>query len=241
MNRPTMTPPSFGNVFEDMLEVLWAPSTVFERSQYRTFGKYMLVVFLVCTVVTVIAARLTGPWLDAMFDLSMQQAAASGRSIPPEAMASARKIGSIGFYFSPLFVVVLGGFFSGLMLLLGSKIVQAPVAYGQAVLIAVLGSMPRILGLLSSAVMGLVLDGDKARSLYDLSIGPARFVDPTKVSPVLMQLLAGVDLFNLWQLVIFGVGVSVAARVARSTGFVAALVAWVLGTALPILPTLLTR
>jgi hypothetical protein len=241
MNRPTMTPPTFGNVFEDMFEVLWAPSTVFERSRYRTFGKYMLVLFLVCAVVTVISAKLTGPWLDATFDLSMQQAAARGQNIPPEAMASARKFGSIGFYFTPLFVVVMGGFFGGLMLLLGGKIVQAPITYGQAVLIAVLGSMPRTLGLLASGVMGLVLDGEKARSLYDLSIGPARFLDPTKVSPVLMQLLAGVDLFNLWQLVIFGVGVAVAAKVSKSTGFVAALVAWVLGTAIPLLPTLLTR
>jgi hypothetical protein len=39
--------------------------------------------------------------------------------------------------------------------------------------------------------------------------------------------------------VIFGVGVSVLGRVSRSTGFIAALVAWVLGTALPLLPTLL--
>lgn len=241
MNRPTMVPPSFGNVFEDILEVLWAPSTVFERSRYRTFGKYMLVLFFVCAVVTVIAAKLTGPWLDATFDLSMQQAAARGQTIPPEAMATARKFGSVGFYFSPLFVVVLGGFVGGLLLLLGSKIAQASVTYGQAVLIAVMGSMPRILGLLASAVMGLVMDGEKARSLFDLSIGPARFVDAAKTSPVLMQLLAGLDLFNLWQLVIFGIGVAVVGRVSRSSGFLAALVAWVIGTALPLLPTLLTR
>ena len=128
-----------------------------------------------------------------------------------------------------------------MLLLLGSKIAQASVTYGQAVFIAVMGSMPRILGLLASAVMGLVMDGEKARSLFDLSIGPARFVDAAKTSPVLMQLLAGLDLFNLWQLVIFGVGMAVVGRVSRSSGFLAALVAWVIGTALPLLPTLLTR
>jgi hypothetical protein len=241
MNRPTMTPPSFGNVFEDILEVLWAPSTVFERSKYRTFGKYMLVLFFVAAVVTVIAAKLTGPWLDATFDLSMQQAAARGQSIPPEAMASAKKFGSVGFYFTPLILVVFGGFIGGALLLLGSKIASASVTFGQAVLIALLGGMPRILGLLASAVMGLIMDGEKARSLFDLSIGPARFFDATKTSPVLMQLLAGVDLFNIWQLVIYTVGIAVAGRVSRSNGFIAALVAWVIGTAVPLIPALLTR
>lgn len=240
MSRPTMTSPSFGNVFEDILEVLWAPSKVFERAQYRTYGKYMVVLILICLVITAIVAKLCGPWLDATMDMQIQLAAAKGTPVPEAAAASMRKFGGIGFYFSPIFIVVLAGFIGGLLLLVGGKIVSAPISYGQAVLVAVLGSVPRVLSLLSAGIMAVLSDAEKARSMFDLTLGPTKFLDPTKVSPVLMQLLAGLDLFNLWQLVIFAVGVSVIAKVSRSTGFIAALVAWVIGTVVPLLPTLLT-
>ncbi len=241
MNRPTMTSPGFGNVFEDILEVLWAPSKVFERAQYRTYGKYMVVLVVIGSVIAFIAARLTGPWMDAQFDLSMQQAAAKGAAVPAGAMETARKFAGAVVYASPLFLVVLGGFVGGLLLLLGGKVVSAPVSYGQAVLIATLGSVPRILGMLVGGVMGLVSDAEKARSMFDLSVGPTRFLDAAKTSPVLMQFLAGFDLFNLWQLLIFAIGIAVIARVSKSTGFIGALIAWVLGTVIPLIPTLLAN
>lgn len=239
MSTATTAPATIGNVFEDSLEVLWAPGTVFERAKSRGFGKYLLVLTLISLVITIIAAKLIGPWIDASFDLQMQLAASRGQAVPENAMAAARKFGSIGFYASPLFIVVLGSFVGGLLLMLAGKIVSAPISYGQGVLVAALGSVPRILSVLVSAIFALVSDAESARSMYDLSVGPARFLDPHKISPVLLQLLGGLDVFNLWQLVIFGVGVSVLGRVSRSTGFIAALVAWVLGTALPLLPTLL--
>lgn len=240
MSRPTMTSPSFGNVFEDITEVLWAPSKVFERAQYRTYGKYMVVLAVIALVITVIVAKLCGPWLDATMDMQIQLMAAKGTPVPENAVASMRKFGSVGFYFSPIFVVVLAGFIGGLLLMLGGKIVQAPLAYSQGVLIATLAAIPRVLSLLAAGIMAVVSDAEKARSMYDLSLGPAKFLDPTKMSPVLMQLLTGLDLFNLWQLLLFGIGVSVVAKVSRSTGFIAGLVAWVIGTVVPLLPTLLT-
>lgn len=239
MNRPTMVAPSFGNVFEDILEVLWAPSTVFERSKYRTFGKYMLVLVVVALVITVISTMLTGPWIDGMFDLSMKQAAASGQVVPPERLPMARKVFTGVLYFAPLVVVVVAGFGGGLALLMSSKLVGVGLSYGQAVLIALFASVPRILGQLAVGIQGAVLNGEQARSLYDLSIGPARFQDPAKATPGFMQALAGVDLFNLWQLLILTVGVAVIGRVSKSTGFVAGLVAWAIGTAVNIVPALL--
>lgn len=235
-----MTPATFGNVFEDVVEVLWAPSAVFERARHRRYGTYLVVLTLLGFAVTAIVAGLVRPWMEASFDVSMQMAATKGQAIPDGAMASARKVASFGFYLAPLFVVLLGSFGGGLLLLIAGKIVQAPVRYAQAVLIAALASVPRVIGIVASGVEALLLNPESARSAYDLSFGPARWLNPLTSSPVLMQFLNGFDLFNIWQLIIFGLGMAVMARVATSTGFIAGLLAWVLGTALPLLPTLLT-
>jgi hypothetical protein len=239
MSNPAEVPTTFGNVFEDVLEVFWSPSAVFDRARNRGFGKYMLVVTLLTAVVVAVVASLLRPWLDATFDLQIQMAAKAGQAMPENAVAAARKFGSVGFYFTPVFLGVLGPLFMGALLLLGGKLVQAPVRYGQAVLIATLATVPRVLSFVVSAIQALVMDAEKARSLYDLTAGPARFLDPGSVSPTLLQLVASLDLFNVWQLVLFGLGVAAMAKVAKSTGFIAGLVAWVLGTALPLLPTLL--
>jgi hypothetical protein len=139
MSTATTAPATIGNVFEDSLEVLWAPGTVFERAKSRGFGKYLLVLTLISLVITIIAAKLIGPWIDASFDLQMQLAASRGQAVPENAVAAARKFGSIFFYASPLFIVVLGSFVGGLLLMLAGKIVSAPISYGQGVLVAALG------------------------------------------------------------------------------------------------------
>lgn len=236
----TATPATFGQVFEDVIEVLYAPSSVFDRARHRGFGKYLLVLTIIGFVAAGAVAGLVRPWMDATFDISMQAAAAKGQPMPENAVAMARQVAGYGFYLTPLFVVTLGALLGGALLLVAGKIVQAPVRYGQAVLIAALASVPRLIGIVVSGVEALLLNADTARSAYDLSFGPARFLDPLTTSPVLMQFLNGFDVFNLWQLVIFGIGMSVIARVAKSTGFIAGLLAWVLGTALPLIPTLLS-
>jgi hypothetical protein len=239
MNANAPVPATFGQVFEDIMEVLWAPAAVFGRARGRTFGKYLVVLTLIAIVITAVTAGLIQPWIDASFDLQLQMAAKSGRAMPEEAVASMRKFGAVGYYMAPLFVVVFAAFGGGLLLMLSGKLMQASLRFREGVLIAALAAVPRILSMVASAVVALVQNAESARSMYDLSIGPARFLDPLTISPVLLQLVGGIDFFNLWQLVIFGIGASVIANVARSTGFLVGLLAWILGTAVPLLPTLL--
>jgi hypothetical protein len=232
------TTTTFGNAVEDVLEVHWAPSAVFERSRDRGFGKHLLLVVLIALAVVVATKGLIEPWLDGTTDLQLQMMAKEGKAPPAEAANAMRQFGSIGFYATPL-VLTIAAFLSGLLLMLSGKLLQAPLRFGQGVLIATLATMPRLIGFVLSAILALFSDAQNARSLYDLSMGPMRFLDPLTMSPVLVQLLSGIDLFSLWQLVLFGIGVSAMARVTTSTGFIAGLLAWVLGTAIPLVFALL--
>jgi hypothetical protein len=122
---------------------------------------------------------------------------------------------------------------------IGGKVVSAPFTFGQGMLIATLASVPRVLSFIATAVQGAIADPQAIRSFSDAALGAARFVDPVSTSPALMAMLANFDVFNLWQLVIIAVGISVIGRVERSAGVVGAVVAWGLGVALTVVPALL--
>jgi hypothetical protein len=117
---------------------------------------------------------------------------------------------------------------------------KARIDFAQAAVIATLAGVPRILGWLSLPVQAVLLDGSKARSLADLSLSPARFLDPMSVAPAVLTLLGNLDIFRIWQIVLVAIGVSVVARVSRGTGAVVAIIMVGIGMILQLLPTALT-
>ena len=236
MSEVTTASSKKGSVFEDILEVLWAPATVFDRARGNGIGMYLLVLSGILVAVLFATKGLIQPYIDANFDLTMQQAAAKGQAMPPEAVEAGRKFASYGFLgFSALYVPATAVLF-GLILFLAGKLVSAPMSFGQASLVATLSTVPRVLGFLAMAVQGAVLDTSNVRSLFDASLGPARFMDPTKMSAVVMGLVAQVDVFNIWQFFICAIGIAVLSRKERSTGYIAALIAFAITTAFQIIP-----
>jgi len=228
-----------GSVLEDVLEVLWAPAKVFDRSRAKGVGMYILVLTAITLVIVLATKGLIQPYIDANFDLQMQQMAAKGTPMPPEAAAAAQKFGTYGFIATGVLLIPIGAVLTGLLVWLGGKVASAPFTYGQAMLIATLASVPRVLSFVATAVQGAIADPQSIRSFSDAALGAARFVDPAKTSPALTTLLTNLDVFNIWQFVIMAVGISVIGRVERSAGFVGAIVAWGLGVALSVVPALL--
>ncbi len=227
-------------VLDDLLEVFWAPTNVFGRTRERSAWKYIGVLVAVGLVIVIATGSLIRPYLEADINMRMSVAAAqSGQQIPENAVAAAQKFAMIAYYFSPLLAFPLLALVSAIFVLLAGKTMSAPVRYGQALTIVALSSAPRLLGYLSAAAQGAVLDSNNARSVADTLLGPARFMDPQTTSPLLFSFLSTIDVFTLWQYVLIAIGVSVVARVERSTGAVAALMAWVLGAALTLIPGLL--
>ena len=159
--------------------------------------------------------------------------------MPAEAVAAAQKFAVYGFIATGVLMIPIGAVLTGLLVWIGGKVVSARVAFGQAMLIATLASVPRVLSFIATAAQGAMADPQRIHSFSDASLGVARFVDPVATSPALMAILANLDVFNLWQFVIMAVGISVVGRVERSAGFVGALVGWGLGVALTVLPALL--
>ena len=120
--------------------------------------------------------------------------------------------------------MLIGPYFNALFIMIGAKLMRANISFKQAAVVATLAGVPRLLGLIVMPVQALLSDGATAKSLYDLSAGPGRFLDATKMSPALMSLIGQLDVFRLWQLVLVAIGVAVVSRASMSTAAIVTLI-----------------
>lgn len=231
--------PTKGGLVENLMEVLYAPSKVFDRTRATKAFMYALVTAVVVGAVLFATKNLLQPWFEAQGDLAIKMAAAKGTPIPEQGISMMRSMTSWGIIIGAPLVMLIGPYFNAAFIVLGAKIMKAPITYGQAAMVAVLAGVPRVIGALAMPVQAVMQDGASARSLSDLSLGPARFLDPATMSPAILTLLSNLDVFRIWQIALVAIGVAVVARVPKSTGAVIAIIMFAIAAVIQLLPTAL--
>jgi hypothetical protein len=110
------------------------------------------------------------------------------------------------------------------------KLFGGTLSYGTGLMIACYAWVPRVIAGILVDIQGLVMDTSKLTSQYQLSLSPARFLDPATASPSLLALLGRLDLFTLWTTVLLAIGLVVAGKVAKEKQILVGATMWVLGS-----------
>jgi hypothetical protein len=218
-------------VWEDFIDIFYAPSAVFARRINSGFFIPMIVVTLAAGVLYLLNSTVWSQVMDAEMGRALAKRA---QNLTPEQMESARKIGltfgKIGvFVFTPV-----GIFLTGLALWVVGKFFEAKQTLGQAVMVASYAFIPRIVEGVVTSVQGLLLDPSTFTGRWRVSIGVGRFLDPDTTSPALLALLGRVDLFTIWVTVLLVIGLSVTGKIPRARAAIAGAIVWFLG-AVPLL------
>jgi hypothetical protein len=90
--------------------------------------------------------------------------------------------------------------------------------------------VPRLVQGVVNAIQGLVLKADQLTALTQLSLSPARFLDPATTSPVTLQLLNRFDLFTIWVTVLLAIGLYVTGKVSKQKAVIGGVLFWIVGT-----------
>lgn len=236
MDEPTIRAEAVAGppVWEDFLDIFYAPGAVFERRRDGRFG--LALAFVVLAVVVLFAA--TQSVLGPVYDAEMMRAQAQfgdGQSMTPEQLAQMRR-------FSGIFAVVgMGiGFPIAIVLLAAviwavGRLVDATLPVALAFVVSTYSQFPRILQQLSAVVQGLVLDTRAMRSQHDVALGPARLLDVDAADPVLVALATRFDPFVLWVTVLMAIGLYVLGRTSKARAALGAVLVWAIASIPPLL------
>jgi hypothetical protein len=228
---PAASSPASASVWEDFIDIFYAPSAVFARRISSGFLIPMLVVTIAGGVLYLVNSNVMSQVMDAEMTRAMAKQA---RTLTPEQIEGARKIGAtmakIGvFVFAPIIM-----FLTGLALWVVGKFFEAKQTLGQAVMVASYAYVPRILEGVATSVQGLLLDPAQFTGRWRISLGVGRFLDPDTTSPALLALLGRVDVFTIWVTVLLVIGLSVTGKIPRAKAAIAGVIVWFLG-AVPLL------
>jgi hypothetical protein len=223
-------PPPQTSVWEDFIDIFYAPADVFRRRQNGNFWIPLLVVVLASAVLAFTNSGVMQPIFDAEFARASAAAIKSNPRVTQEIMDAQRPLmEGMQRYGIPLFVAVLI-IVVGFMTWIVGKLVDARQSVRAAMIVAAYSYVPRAVEGVLAGVQGLLLDPSKLNSRYSLQIGPARFLDPDATSPFLLAFAGRLDLITLWVTVLLAIGLAVTGKVPRNRAIVGGVLFWLVGS-----------
>ena len=228
MTTPAATTASSAGIWEDFVDIFYAPSAVFERRRAGQFG----IALLILTILSLVIYFATKGGMEAVMDAEFQRRTAEAIAKNPKAAEAMQKGRGVMEKLGWLVVLVgtpVFAFILGILLWIGGKAIGSVASLGAAVMVATYAMVPRLIMSLVGGVQGLLMDPDAITSRYSVSLSLARFLDPATANPLLLKLAGQVDVFAIWTAVLCAIGLSVVGRVSRGKAAAVAAVLWLIG------------
>ncbi len=228
----TATAPSSAqsSFWEDVIDIFFQPSQVFRRREHRSVWPPMLFVALSIGLIFFVTFNTLQPLFDAEFQRNAAQMMAKNPQLTQEAMDKMRAFGENTTRYGIAIVILVTMFIIGVFTWLVGKVVGSKQTFHAALVVAAWSYMPRVVGAVLGGVQGLLMDPANLKSQFSISIGPARFVDPDTVNPLLLQLLGRLDLITIWVTVLLAIGVYVTGRVTKERAVIFGILIWIVGS-----------
>lgn len=213
---------SHAAIWEDFIDIFYAPSSVFQRRENGNFFIPLAVITIFCGALFYLNSGALQPMFDAEFDRGMATAMRQNPSIPPEAAERMRgfamRMQQVGmFIFLPIAI-----FGVGIVTWLAGKLVDAKQTFRTALVVGAYAYAPRIIDGVLHGLQGLFLDPSQIDGRFRLSLGIGRFLNPDTVSPLLLAIVGRVDLITIWITVFVAIGLCVTGRIPLRKAAIAA-------------------
>ena len=213
------------SLWEDFIDLFYAPSTVFDRRRNANPWPVILIVTGLLLAITVLTFNSLAGIMEPVMRRAMEKAMASNPQFTQDMMdTQLRRSMKIAPWF-PVFTPILM-LLGAVVLWLIAKLFGSKANYTQSLLIVAYACISFVVGTLITGVQALVLDTTKYTNPIQLSIGPARFVDVSTSSPWVLGLLLTLDLLSIWRLALLAIGVHVIGRTSKNAAWAFAVIAF---------------
>lgn len=228
-DAPVTAAPEKASLFEDFIDIFFAPSKVYTRRANSGFWAVTLIVTVLIGVLAIANSGVMEGVMNAEFNRGMAEAMEQNPNLTAEQMQAGRGFmetaGKIGmFIVMPIMILFVGLIVWGV-----GKMFGAAVGYTASTMIVAYAFIPRILEQVLVALQGLVLDTATLTSRFDISLGVGRFLDADTMNAGLLAFLGRIDVFTIWITILIAIGISVVGKIPRSKAMVAGAVIWLVG------------
>jgi hypothetical protein len=234
MTEPTATTAASPAVWEDILEIFYAPSRVFARREGRGFGMPWLIYIVLLAVLFFATRSALQPVYEAEASRQIMAAVAKNPQINQDMIQQQMELGKKFTGVAIILFGAIGPLLVGLLLWLVGKAVGAAEVLATAMMVAVMSQFPRLLGFVAGAIQAVFIAPEDIRGQTSISLGPARFLDPDTASALTTGLLVRLDVFTIWATVLLAIGLKVTGKIDMTRAAIVAAIIWLLG-ALPVL------
>lgn len=224
--------PTKSSLWEDFVDIFYAPSSVFARRADGKFGMPLLILIVAAVILFFLTKNAMQPIMDAEFARNSAAAMRKNPNLTAEQLAGGRaffeKLGPIFF----AVILTISVFGTGIVLWLVGKLFDAKESVAVAIMIATYSEIPRLVQVLVHAAQALFMSPESLNAANSVGLNLARFMDPDKTSPALIALGSRFDLFTIWVTVLLAIGLHVLGKIPKRQAYIAAAITWVIG-ALP--------
>jgi hypothetical protein len=216
-------------IWEDFIDIFYAPASVFRRRQNGSVFVPLLAVTLLTGTIFYLNSGALRPLFESEFDRNMAAAMRQNPGLPADAVENMRsvawRVGQVAvFVFTPMAVLCIG-FATWLV----GKLFEATQSFHAAFIVSAYAFVPRILEGVVNGIQGLLLDPASLDGRFRISLGPGRWLDPDTVSPLVIACVGRLDVFTLWITLLISIGLSVTGGIPLRRAAVAAAIIWVVG------------
>ena len=235
---PTATPTQPADapgLVEDFIDIFVSPARVFARRAKEGGTAAFFIVAIALTGVLYSGKSVMEPIMEAQMSKGMAAAQKANPQMTNEQLETGK---AFQRKLMPIFMVIgapLALFFVGVLVWVVGKPFGAAITFGSSMMIAAYGYVPRVVAALITDVQGLLMsDTSRLTNPSQLSIGPARFLDPDTTNALLLALTLRLDLVTIWVTILLAVGLYSAGKLTKEKAIAAGITLWVVGSLFPL-------
>ena len=222
------------SVWEDFLDIFYAPAQVYRRRQNGNFWIPLLVVTVVMTVLTFANRNIIEPIFVTEFARGVPRMMQANPQMTPAAVKKAQTIGFAAAQYGTIIWIPILALLLAFVAWLLAKAFEARLSWNAAMIVASFGLIPRVVQQVVLSVQGLLIDPATLTNRFSIELGPARFMDPAAIQPLMGAVLDHVELFGLWSVVLITIGVAAITKLPKARAWLFGLSFWIV-TMLPAL------
>ena len=214
-------------LWEDFIDIFYAPSEVFARRRNSSPWPMILIITALIVLLSVLTFSSMINVIEPMARRSMEKAMESNPQFTQDMMEANLRRGMKVAPWMPVFAPVLMMLGAVVVWLVG-KVFGSKASYTQSLLIVAYACITFVVGYLVTGAQALVMDMTKLTNPVQLSLSPARFVDPATASPWTYGFLTALDVFSLWRTALLAIGLRVIGGVSKGQAWAFAITMFVI-------------